>query len=196
MKKSTALAAVPVAIALLSLGVPGKSMATDIAVPVAVASHGSEATAVSAQDNLNTKDSNNTEYNAKAVNGSVASNTGDATNIEVKKTSTSTSTATKGNATASLLAVVGDITLNASVAALSNAVSGNTLAFGNDLENENGFIANHNRSSNIVSLDTGKNSISGTITANGITPIAMNTGIQSSIQQQVNVQAFAGKSGN
>jgi len=194
MKKSTALAAVPVAIALLSLGVPGKSMATDIAVPVAVASHGSEATAVSAQDNLNTKDSNNTEYNAKAVNGSAASNTGDATNIEVKKTSSST--ATKGNATASLLAVVGDITLNASVAALSNAVSGNMLAFGNDLENENGFIANHNRSSNIVSLDTGKNSISGTITANGITPIAMNTGIQSSIQQQVNVQAFAGKSGN
>lgn len=194
MKKSTAFAAVPVAIALLSLGVPGKSMATDIAVPVAVASHGSEATAVSAQDNLNTKDSNNTEYNAKAVNGSAASNTGDATNIEVKKTSTST--ATKGNATASLLAVVGDITLNASVAALSNAVTGNTLAFGNGLENENGFIANHNRSSNIVSLDTGKNSISGTITANGITPIAMNTGIQSSIQQQVNVQAFAGKSGN
>jgi hypothetical protein len=193
MKKSTALAAVPVAIALLSLGVPGKSMATDIAVPVAVASHGSEATAVSAQDNLNTKDSNNTEYNAKAVNGSAASNTGDATIQDIKVTKTATET--KGNATAALLAVVGDISLNASVAALSNEVSGNRISFGNDLENENGFIANHNRSSNTVSLDTGKNSISGRITADGITPIAMNTGIQSSIQQQVNVQAFTGKSG-
>jgi hypothetical protein len=46
-----------------------------------------------------------------------------------------------------------------------------------------------NTQTQTVSLATGDNYISGTITANGINPIALNTGIQSSVQQQVNVQA-------
>lgn len=46
-----------------------------------------------------------------------------------------------------------------------------------------------NTETQTVSLATGSNCINGVVTANGINPIAMNSGIQSSIQQQINVTA-------
>jgi hypothetical protein len=52
-----------------------------------------------------------------------------------------------------------------------------------------GDYTNTNTQSYSYSLSTGSNSITGTITANGVNPIAFNSGIQSSIQQPVNVQA-------
>jgi hypothetical protein len=68
----------------------------------------------------------------------------------------------------------------------SNKAEGENAAFQASVATTGDYT---NTQTQVVSLATGDNIISGTLSANGVNPIAMNSGIQSSIQQQVNVQA-------
>ena len=157
MKKYTVLV-VPVAIALLTFGIPGKSMAggdkggsPPPSDPTTIASYNniddgnsysksdSKSVSVSKSVTVNkNKTENKDDGNTTAMgNGGAAAISGSAYN-------NSDNEVAKGE-----LAVVGNVTLNvkANVSVLSGAVSGNSLSVGDDLENNNTAKGNSAKSS-------------------------------------------------
>jgi hypothetical protein len=125
---------------------------------------------------------------AAAVNGAKDSNSASAT---TKATGTNTAygstvTTSAENKASASNSVSGDNTANQG-AGMNTATDSNG-AFQASVSTTGKYTSN-NTQTNEVSLATGANVMNAGISATGITPIAFNSGIQSSIQQSVNVQA-------
>jgi hypothetical protein len=125
---------------------------------------------------------------AAAGNGAIDSNKASA---KTEATGTNTaygstvSTDAKNKASASN-SVSGDNTANQGAG--TNTATDTNAAFQASVSTTGKYTSN-NTQTNEVSLATGANVMNAGISATGITPIAFNSGIQSSIQQSVNVQA-------